>query len=283
MPEACAFVRQGEAAISFRDGWPLLNVLFNQTPSIMMLDTGAAATFVSADLVKRAGLQDARKVVGKTMGIGGSNYLNLALAQRMRLAGISLEDRTVVVAPFDLRGMGKPDGVLGNDVLRHYDVDLDLAGGRITFYRARNCPSGRPGWRGTFTTFAFPQREEDSNHPTIPVALDGHDMIAILDTGASSIIVDRAAAASIGVTPEALQADRKLSVGGLSDGKSDMFVHRFTSLSFGGESFASPEIGLTDLPEKSTEMILGRNVLRRHHVWISYASRRVYFAPATGG
>jgi predicted aspartyl protease len=111
------------------------------------------------------------------------------------------------------------------------------------------------------------------------VQLDGHPVAAIIDTGATGSVVSFEAAKAAGVDTAALQADRAVPVAGMNKTGVQTRVHRFQLLDIGGLVIADPRLGVQDLVYPGATMVLGEDLLRRHRVYISYSSRRVFIAP----
>jgi predicted aspartyl protease len=116
--------------------------------------------------------------------------------------------------------------------------------------------------------------------PYVIATLDGKVRTTLVDTGSQVSLVSADAAASMGVTPDALAQDRSITSYGATPDPQASRVHRFRELVVGPERMNNPT--LVVVPRLGTEagLVLGADFLRRHRLWISYASNRVYLGPA---
>ena len=275
-PEACSIERRGGFTITqVPDGRPAVEVRVNGQPVRLLLDTGANTTVITSSVAERLKLR--RDGVGRSTvtGVGGKMVSTPADLDQFEFASLALPVRQVVSAPLDAQAIGGTDGLLGIDVLRQFDVELDLLAGSGTLYRARNCPAVRPAGLLPMTTFDIPPTA-GAGQLQILVELDGKKVHALLDTGATSWLVDRRAALRLGVTEAALAADRTMTNHGVVSANTGTPVHRFGQLKIGGATVTNPEIPVAEMPPTGADMILGMNYMRTRKLWISFSSRQIH-------
>ena len=53
-------------------------------------------------------------------------------------------------------------------------------------------------------------------------------------------------------------------------------VHRFDSLTVGGQRLAGAQIGVGDSQLRAPDMMLGLDYLRSRRVWVSYRTSRIF-------
>lgn len=113
----------------------LLQVKVNNTGSLrFILDTGADTSVIDAQRAKALRLEPQGKIVAS--GAAGSAEATFTKGVSLSLSGVELLDQTIYVLPLEsLSALGrKIDGVLGNDVLKEFVVEIDYLAGTINLY-----------------------------------------------------------------------------------------------------------------------------------------------------
>ncbi len=100
------------------------------------------------------------------------------------------------------------------------------------------------------------------------MSLDGHELQAIVDTGAPRTYV--AAGAIPGLVPAA--NERQGVVHGISGVRTQVRLHRFTDLSIGGLSFGpvEAEVGEGETGMDDADVVLGLDVLSFTRFYVAY-------------
>jgi len=180
------------------------------------------------------------------------------------------------------------------------DFDVDFAGRKLSLFSSDHCDGKVIYW--PFKAFAVvPVTVREDNHLTIPVTVDGHQMTAVIDTGASTSTLRLDMAKYVfGLKPD---SDDMKVVGHLGgDETAPIYQHHFQTMSFEGISVNNPHILiLTDIVNKNAdhgaqtgslikrvsddltlpEVIVGMDVLRKLHMYIAFHERRVYLTEAS--
>jgi predicted aspartyl protease len=272
----CALERRGELALSVRNDVPLVQATVDGTQVTLILDTGAERTLLTDATVARLGLPRNAAHADQVIGIGPAAAVAEADAKLLGLGEVALRDRPIVVGAFALAPADQvtPDGLLGIDVLSHYDIDLDMPGGRATLYRARDCPAWSPPWPARADMLNAARGPHD--HLLAPITLDGRPLQATVDSGSETTTIALSALAHLGLSAASLAHDPSLRVQGMSRTLTSVHVHRFDSLRIGDLDFRQPYIPVSPLPDFLGDALLGADVLRAHRVWLSWASERIW-------
>ena len=175
--------------------------------------------------------------------------------------------RRFVVA--DIPGMS---GLIGGDVLSHYDVEIDLSGRRVRLWKASSCSANDLPWSGPRAT--VPVHVTWGDRLIVTVTLNGKQVDALLDSGSAISLLQTETAREVGATTMA--ADPEVPVHGVAGSPIMVRLHRFGSLRIGNDQIDGPEIGVGDSQLISPEMIIGRDYLRSRRIWISYRTRQVF-------
>jgi hypothetical protein len=197
----------------------------------------------------------------------------MARPGEIALGGVTLRRPMVIVGSFstgDLPG-GLPDGLLGADVLGAFDADMDIPGGALTLYPA--CPNPRPPWTAPYTE--LPGRLVRGRF-LVPLMLNGVPVPVAIDTGAEYSLVSVRGAEAAGVPQAALAMDPPTQLAVVGPDTLVARVHRFQEVRIGTEQYRDPVLPVIAFPTPSIDGLLGMNYLRRHRVWLSYGSGRVF-------
>jgi hypothetical protein len=191
------------------------------------------------------------------------------------------------------------DGILGTDMMMRYDIDLDFAHRRLNYFAPEACKGAGIYWSPTRLTDV--SMKTYANVVYVPVTLDGHALVAVLDTSASrSFLNPRAASQFFGLKADALEP------GDVTDGGSliKAGVRDFSSLAIGGMIFDHPRLAVPFdilsqsyddphaartarnrfyLSEILPDIVIGMDVLKQSHLYLSFQNQRVYLSPAADG
>ena len=210
----------------------------------------------------------------KLLGAGGRVAGGIAMLHRFALGGIVLRDQPIAVGPSfpTLGGAPQVDGILGADVLAHFDVEFDLPRHRIVLWQVGPC-AGEPGTPPPGYD-AIPLRRVRRNRMLLIASVDGRAVSALIDSGAQVSVIAPETAAYLGIDPRRLgppAAGR-----GLDERTLPVWRLRFASLRVGAETVRDPliDIAAVQLPEEA--MLLGDDWLDRHQVWLSYATNQLF-------
>jgi hypothetical protein len=135
----------------------------------------------------------------------------------------------------------------------------------------------------------------------VPVTLDGHTIIALLDTTADRTFLNpRLAEKMFGLKADALEPGNVKSGGALITAG----MNRFSSLTFGGLTLNNLQIAVPlDIDTQNTReshaqkitrntyhlseilppMVIGMDVLKQSHLYISFQNKKVYVSAAGEG
>jgi predicted aspartyl protease len=278
--EHCVPVRKAAIALIPGRSAPFVPLTINGDRAVLLLDTGAEQTLLSAAAAKRLGLAAHYTYPHTMQGVGGGLNVGEVRLDAITVGGLSMPGFLMPVANLTLPGVdGQPiDGLLGGDVLGDFDLDIDMSHNQVTLYQPIACDTpALPGWQHYVAVEAHRSMHR---HLFFAAQLDGHALTAIIDTGAQRSAIDVAAAAQAGATEAALRQDPTVTVNGMAASVKGSHFHRFGRLEIGTLNWANPVVIVTPLHLDDADVILGADFLATHRVWLSYAAHRVFIAPA---
>jgi hypothetical protein len=192
------------------------------------------------------------------------------------------------VADFGMPPGTEIAGLIGADILRDYDIDLDLPAGRIRlFYAEHDC--SHPSAFLNAPLFEVPLAKVAETHvmgrqtiqfvyspnsPTLAIGIGGKQFDAVIDTGAPSNTMFRQGFEALGITREDVLAHRGADQRGIGAGVVAASVRTLESLDIGDLEIRNTKVSMVDQesPTGLPEIILGLQLIERIHMWISHSS-----------
>ncbi len=185
------------------------------------------------------------------------------------------------------------NGALGANFLVAYDLELDPAHNVVNLYSRDHCPGKVVYWATSWTEIPIKVLDK---HIAVTIQLDGKPIQALVDTGASVTTLNlRAAGRTFDLHPGDQGVDAAGTVTMVDGVKLPAYTHQFGSLELAGLKVANPKITLTatqgppqdDLKLAAidhetmykSDLLLGMDVLRNLHLYVSYNEDKIY---ATG-
>jgi predicted aspartyl protease len=277
----CKPKRQADLAVVFLRNLPLVNLTVNGAAATFLLDTGAERSIMAAAAARRLGVDAHYEYPRRMRSLDGAVSSGDARLRSLGVGGMTLPDFRVLVGALSLPGpAGRPlDGLLGADFFSSFEVDLDLAHGRMILYERLPCAIAAPPWNQAYA--AIPVNRSLHDHLFFPVGLDGHKLAAFIDTGAELSAVDAAAALALGVSGATLDQDPIANLRGAGSELVRSRGHRFARLEIGGETLRDRVIFVTNLRLQDADLVLGIDFLRLRRVWLSYGSHQIFLGRAT--
>lgn len=290
--QACKLRAAGHLPITMHGPQPLTDGAINGTPMRILVDTGAQQTILWRDLVERLDLR-MTQVNGLMMyGVGGATRPKAARVEELRIGDHVVKDGRWLVAGEQALGNAEIGMLLGYDVFSKFDIEVDLADGKMAFYAPQDCDRvALAHWSPQ--QFMLADLNDTKGRAEITVLLNGKPVKAILDTGASTTVIDADAARRLGVTedsPDVVEAGASVGIG-----KKVVRNHvaTFETLQIGDEMIRNPKLRIVPMHRYSRyqprfsrlnvqvedlpQMLIGADWFLAHRVLISNSQRLVYF------
>jgi pimeloyl-ACP methyl ester carboxylesterase/predicted aspartyl protease len=253
---------------------------------VFILDTAGGGSVVSPETVARLGIAAGAGDSVQVMGASGAVRLRRVPLPAVSVGGQEVRGITAVVAETGrFRRSAGPAyaGVLGNDFLRAFDVEVDVPAGRLRLWRRGEGSAPRPGAAPASVANLSPL----PGFVMFDVAVGDSTVRAILDSGASLSTLNWRAAAGAGVTRATAGMRVSRAAAGMSGDTVESHHFRFDRVGVAGLRFPPLEMRISDLPVFAAlglggrpTMLLGADLLRTCRVFISYTERRVHLCGA---
>jgi hypothetical protein len=286
------------------NGVSSIPVTINGSPRKLQFDTAGGRSVLSAGaadslglhaisgnmkLLDRAGNASQRAVTIDSLVIGGQEIKNVAFQIHPN-------------PNFGSNPQLPTDGALANDILKNYDLDMDFAGGKISYFLLDHCDGHVVYWT-TAPASAIPFRygqpgsfNNTDTHIRFHVMLDGKDLQAVLNTSSPRSQMSARIAETYGVKEDS-QGTVPL---GQFDGRK-VFGYVFKNLAFGDVSVSNPHVAI--LPDVigrndpnnavransrikradddlEPDITIGMDVIRRLHIYVAAKEAKLYITAA---
>ena len=275
----------------------LLDARINGQPVEVILDTGASVSMIFADAARRLGLNLSDAAGNAQMfGVGGGFVARRVLVRDLTLGESHVKDVTFWAGG---RTFEDPNAamLLGQDVLKSWDVEYDLGHGAVRLFHPVGCRGDEVVyWADSYAKAPMQLGVNNAAAVNVNVMLNRAVVAATLDTGAPRTIITPQAAMRAGVARQTVHVPG-MQAGGLGSGRSDINVVQLDSVSLGGEVIQHPRLEVSDLfarnVQESTgsmigervvaaEMLLGLDFVRAHRLMVAPDQGMIYLTYAGG-
>ncbi|MDZ5646528.1 retroviral-like aspartic protease family protein [Nitrospirillum sp. BR 11828] len=296
----CQFVKMASLPVKMEGNRPLIQGSINGQPVYFLVDTGSFGSLLFRESAEKLGLR-LNTVEGVTVyGVGGGSDIWITTVDNLTLDAASVKNLKLNVVGGGAGGDGPVTtaGVLGEDLLRQFDVEMDLSHGKINLYDTKNCDDvDLIPWDDPFTVTEFPTVTRDNAHIQVLVQVNGAPVRADLDSGAYYSILTTGDAARAGVLPESPGVIEVGRAGGIGARRERTWIGTFDSFGIGEETIRHPKMRFGDMFKHSTVtftgshiptqvlpagMLLGADFLRAHHVMIAHSQGKLYVSYVGG-
>ena len=297
---ACQFGKVGEFKIVLNGTQPLIPSEINGQKVFLMIDTGASGNTLLRSQAAKLGVKGIEVDGVEMLGVGGRSRVNSTIVKEVKLGDLTLPNFGFLIsgesASLGRTADGKDVvGVIGAAAFSRFDMELDFADGFVRFFKATDCKNDVLAyWGGSFSVSPIKPVSSENPHFNVQIALNGHRMDAILDTGAAESVVTTDAALRAGLPTNNPKVRPIGSSGGFGKERVRTWLGTFDSFGIGDETIKNAKLQIADLfgadaevetgsrvasrPENTPSMLLGADFFRSHRVMIANSQGKVYFS-----
>lgn len=278
-PDECKLHRVASFPITRQGMIFTVPVMINGIERKFLVDTGGYASSINEDVAKAMGIR-LKKIIGvEHIDAAGKVAEHWVTVDSFRLGNFEGKNFNFVAAGGS--GGDSFDGVLAPDLLRNFDIEFDFANQTMNLFKPHPCAHRALYWTPAY--LSLPLRITDAGHVRITVNLDGKDVDAIMDTGASlSLMAQDDAARIFDIKPEGGSPANADTLVGSNGGTLVSRSHDFKTLALGEIALSHPHIRLYDgsniLRSEGTPFVLGMSELRFLHLYLAYKERELYIS-----
>jgi predicted aspartyl protease len=275
----------------------LVPVSINGVPKLFLLDTGGDVSQINGDVAKELGLT-LRDSNMKMLDMYGHASEKMVRLDKFTIGRLNGTDIHMAVQPDPNFGKGtRYVGLFSPDLMGRYDVEIDFGTYKMNYFSPDHCPGHVVYWQHTalaVTPMTFHKR-----HIRLPVIVDGKELRAEIDTGATNTVMRAEAAKRLfDIVPETPG-----NVALNSQGMAAAYGRVFSTLDFEGVAVKNPHVIIVpdligkfdpnnsmrtdthtkrvDDIEDRPDILIGMDVLKKLHLYIAFDENKLYISEAS--
>jgi hypothetical protein len=286
---ACRLVKLGEVPIRF-ENFIVVDVSLNGHATQLIVDTAGQASLLFQPAIDRYELKRMGAAEG-SCGTGGCNATKLVAVKDFALAEYVVHDLRFAASPASI-GNSQIAGLLGQDFLSKFDVEFDRASNRMRLFQPQGCNGDLAYWTDAYAMVKLDADHSERHWLQGPVSLNGHQLMALFDTGTNYTTVLTRVTQRSGLAPET-PLEHGGRMGGVGLKTLETSHARFSSITVGQETVQHPELTVADvfanvgevhlgsLIEQTwfqePDIVVGADFFRAHRVYIANSQGKIYF------
>jgi len=278
--DGCQLSELGTLPVEMVGAKAMTTVKINGTDARFALDTGATLNVMSKAAAKSLRLGTRRAPFGLSVtGIGGDVDAEIASPKDLGILGVTLHNIEFIVG-----GSDPGYGLIGASLLDIADLEIDLADGKMTLFKADHCGKAtlaywvKPG--GDYQVADLgPSMDPHDQRTYLSVTINGKKARAVLDSGAYATIVSRRTAERAGIDLAAPGVKAAGQVKGVGAESVKAWIVDIDSLSVGTETIRHSQVEVIDgaIDSSGTDMLLGADFLLAHRMFIANSAEKAFF------
>lgn len=279
--DRCKLLMSEPVPVSMVNLRPVIPAGINGTEARFIVDTGSFFDFLSpaAAAEFKLSLVDAPPWY-YVSGVGGSFVPKIATAKTFAVAGVSVRDKEFLVGNNDFRN--GIVGILGQDLFRIADVELDFADGVLRFVKPQHCGDKVLAYWATqqaIGTVHLRWTSEQQPHLLGKASVNGHEIEVVFDTGSWRTVLSLGAAKRAGITPDSPGVVPAGESTGLGGKPVPIWAAPIDKFEIGGEAIEHTRVLIGDIGMRQlgADMLLGSDFFLAHHVYVANSQDKLYF------
>jgi predicted aspartyl protease len=283
----CKMVELGRFPVQLVENQIHIKGIINGTAVNILVDTGGAESVIMQDAAKRAGLKPVRESRYQMVGISGKTDVFRTRVPELIIGNFRVRDRIwpVIDASKSFADIGM---ILGADFWSKLDFEINLAAEELILWENRNCAKAALAyWNKDFMLALLAHTSDKIRADAL---VNGKEMRALLDTGASVSFIDRRVAERLGYRKDTAEGDPKAIAGIGNRGTLNSFVGIFDTFTLGDLTVQNAHLRIMDMEKNTQEtgsraggslvdfesLVLGADFLLANHVLIANSQHYLY-------
>jgi len=293
----CKLLQIAELPVSVVHNQPLIDAQINDQPVKVLVDTGAAYSFLWEDQARQLRLPLQQVTGFHLYGIDGEARALATQVKRLQIGSFTFKDMSLTVIGTDRRPHSKGSAsalVLGEDFFAKFTTEFDLAHGVIRLLKPEDCKPEQLAYWGKAYSLADLDRTNEG-YPSIEanVLVNGQHVVAVLDSGATTSHISQAAADRAGFTPAPSGVAAVDKSTGIAGKAVQVRVGTFNNFAIGDEVVRNVKLRIADLFGRDKVQDTGSNLARplddlpsmligcdffiSHHIMVLFKEHKLLF------
>jgi predicted aspartyl protease len=282
---SCRYVNFANLPVTLVDLTPTADGSVNKDKTTMLIDSGAQITLLTKAEVTKLGLSHPAPV-GKHKKAAAAKKDERVTVDELSIGSIHL-GKTTILSLQSSTDQANYGALIGADFLFQHDIEFALADRQIKFFNPVACDTGFLAyWDNNASTVPLETMSATDFRPVVTVEVNGQKLRALIDTAAPMSIINLAAAARAGITPQSNGVKPLTQPGSAGKHAASAWVAPFASFTIGGEAIKNVNIPIMDLRDAvktetespTPDMLLGADFLNAHRVLFAVSQHLLYFS-----
>ena len=266
-----------ELPVKMVGGRAIATVGINGTPVPLVVDSGGFFSMLTEAAAAQLNLRLKAMPQGTEIyGLAGKVRTRLTTVGHMQLLKGEIPDVDFIVGGNEPGGDAM--GLMGRNILSFTDTEYDLAHGMIRFvFPNDECEHRNMAYWAGDTPVAELSLQHDyrERNPEIraDVKVNGNDVTAIFDSGASTV-VSLGTAHRVGIKDSDMTPEKQGA--GVGTDRMNVWNAHFDQIDLGGESVRHNRLEVADF-YTSDEMLIGIDFFLSHRIYVSKKQSKMFF------
>jgi clan AA aspartic protease (TIGR02281 family) len=284
-PSKCAYAEIAQLPLRYAGTalQPAVAGVIDGVPAVMLVDTGSPGNYLTMTATLKRDLP-LRVTLSTVRGVSGKSRLYTTRLKDFSVGPISSPGRKELPVIKSMASTPGFDAIIGAPFLLQADLEVDLRAKQIKFFRGQDCERTPLNyWEEPATEVPFAEKRGQSPNPHFKVLVNGKEVDAMIDTGASNTAMSLEAATRIGIDVKAPDARLLGEDSGIGTKRIARWSVPVKSVQIGDETIGNVHLGVIDSQfEHTPDLLLGQDFLRTHHVLFAMSQQKLYIAYVGG-
>jgi hypothetical protein len=290
----CQMLQLAEFDVTIQNNTPLVPVIIDGESVQMIVDTSYTRTQIRRSAAKELHLKLRPSIVA-FYGPNGLDKADMTSVPDFTFAGITTHQIAFYVTAQQV-ATENVVGILGEDILSHFDIEFDLAPRKIRLFAPKDCKGDQVAY-WTHDYFVADLTHGEIAVPLIDVSLNGQKTLAAFSSGNPQSTVTIQAMRQSGIKP-----DTAAQVAGTLQGGTTKPIYssvvEFPSLTIGQETLHNAQLRIAgpynrdDLARFESQLEhrafiapdleIGGDFFLAHRIYLAHGEKKVYFTHNAG-
>ena len=271
----CELGKVAELPITMAGLRPLITAQVNGKDAQFLLDSGSFYSVMSTSVAAELNLKLSVSPI-TLRGVGGDSRTWFAKVQDFAFLGATFHDVEFLVSGSEVGS----SGVIGQNLLSHFDVEYDLAKGAIRLFKPEGCSRTKLAyWAGDqgFSLMDINTVERYNPHTVGTAYVNGQKIRAMFDTGAATSVLSLTAARNIGIDVDAPGVKEAGFAYGFGRGMAKSYIVPVASFKIGDdEEIKNTRLRVANISLGDADMLVGADFFLSHRVFVSNSQHKLY-------
>ena len=288
----CKLLQIAEFKLDPKSYAPIIDGSINGHPVKVLLDTGSDFSMITAYEARKLGLAAVEATGWHAYGIGGSTQMYWARVAEFKAGDLSKAGLDLAIAG-DRDRASEAEVVIGDDVLSKTDIEFDIPDHAVRMFEPKGCASPQlVYWGAAYSQAQILPWGRDTPTLQARAYLNGRSLVAELDTGAETSLIDTAMAVANGAMRPA-DAAKPGEIRGSGPKPEESWIGQFDSFALGDEKIGHVKIQVSSFKRDMTytetgsnlprhiegpSMFIGEDFLHAHRVFVDNEDHLLLFS-----